>query len=129
MSNLSQFFGASGGIKSIQTVDASQVLIGTVTRYYTWSGNTSINYIDITISPVDVNKTVLIYNVANGGKLIRTGPGFDISGWVPTVGHSATLLNSTTVRISGPSVLFTVSLSYDEQGRGAYASIQVVEFN
>lgn len=129
MSNLSQFFGSGGGIKSIQTIDASQVVIGGATRYYTWSGNTSINYIDITISPVDVNKTVLIYNVANGGKLFGTGPNPDVSGWVPTVGHSATLLNSTTVRISGPSVTFSNVLSYDEQGRGAYASIQVVEFN
>jgi len=128
MSNLSQF-GFGGGIKSIQTVDASQVLLGSISRYYTWSGNTNINYIDITISPVDVNKTVLIYNVANGGSLLRDGPGASLSGWVPTVGHSATLLNSTTVRISGPSILFTVVLSYDEQGRGAYVSIQVVEFN
>lgn len=119
MSTLSQF-GFGGGIKSIQEIFEKQVIYNSV---YTW-GTSSSFLRDITINSVNVNKTILIYDISDGVVPIpATVSNFQIDGFSNVTGNSITLLNSTTVRVSGPSITGT---SYGAQP--ACVNIQVVEF-
>lgn len=125
MSNLSQFFGG-GGIKSIQTFESEQTQ-GVSYPYTTifW-GNASDNYVDITISQVDVNKTVLIYNVGDGGRSEVVSNGWV---WVGYTGHFATILNSTTIRVSGPQISYITFPTNPVIVIKASINVQVIEFN
>lgn len=129
MSSLSQF-GFGGGIKSKQEIVAKQVIynylgglqaVAWTPSYSTPLDSTSI---DITINSVNIDKTILIYNLSDGvrGNRATQQNGF-IDGYGNVTGNTVTLLNSTTIRVSGPS------FSYDGAGtQPAFVNIQVVEF-
>lgn len=133
MSSLSQFFG--GGVKSIQTVNATQTLSGALTNTfnsYTWGAN---DRLDVTINPVDPNKTVLISDIANAS-ISQFDASTNTRGhsYVPYTGHYAEIINSTTIRIHGPNMDFrqvdgNFSNQKDLFPTPAKIHIQVVEFN
>lgn len=134
MSSLSQFF-TSGGIKSIQTVTKSQTLSGAPTdtfNSYIWG---SSEYLDVTINPVDPNKTVLISDIANASiSAFDASTSYRGHSHVPYTGHYAEIINSTTIRIHGPDMTFrqvngNLSNQKDLFPRPAKIHIQVVEFN
>ena len=124
MSNLSQFFGG-GGIKSIQTFESEQTQGGGDPYKTIFWGNASDNYVDITISQVDVNKTVLIYNVGDSGISDRAA----YNTWVGYTGHFATILNSTTIRVSGPQISYITFPTNPVIVIKASINVQVIEFN
>ena len=138
MSTLSQFGSAGGGIKSIQTITRTQnqtlvySFTYTIRRYsLSWKTN-GVNsgedtYIDVTIDPVDPNKTILITDVSISGR--SKGAQFQIAAsFIPTNGlHYAELINSTTLRIQGPSTLY--ESTNGEFGYPATMRVQIVEFN
>ena len=123
MSNLSQFFGG-GGIKSIQTFESEQTQGGGDPYRTIFWGNASDNYVDITISQVDVNKTVLIYNVGDSGLSYTAS-----NDWVGYTGHFATILNSTTIRVSGPQMSYLIGGPNVPIAIKASINVQVIEFN
>jgi hypothetical protein len=145
MSTLSQF-GFGGGIKSIQTITQTQNTNSIDSGGYqsrqstTWStqkrNDEEDTHIDITINPVDPNKTILITDVNMSGSRRTggsTGSGSSPATFVPTNGlHYAELVNSTTLRIKGPSIItYTSSSSFLGNSYPLPTSmrVQIIEFN
>lgn len=129
MSNLSQFFATGGNkIKRIQRVQATQAsYFDGFNSYYRWTGVTA------TISAVDVNKTILVYNTnASNSAIIKGGSGgigdpvTYISSYIQ-YNHYAFLTNSTTISFNGPQIgsnqfgIFTNTLP-------AQLEVQIIEF-
>jgi hypothetical protein len=132
MSSLSQF-GSGGRIKSKQEIVAKQVVyiygaggqrgVAWTPSYLTFLPDSTS--IDITINPVNIDKTILIYNLSDGVQGFRaTQSNAFVDGYANVTGNTVTLLNSTTIRVSGPLFLIYNSAG----GQPAFVNIQVVEF-
>jgi len=141
MSTLSQF-GFGGGIKSIQTITQTQNTNRVAFRRNssTWrkqaQDSEDETHIDITIDPVDPNKTILITDLNVSGAVMRGeylgGSVYQYGDFRPVTGlHYAELIDSTTLRIKGPTILTDL----DDYSIPAIAAIpatmrvQIVEFN
>ena len=115
MSNLSQFFATGGNkIKKIQRVQATQTF--TVASSYGWNGATA------TISAVDVNKTILVYNTNASNSAVYSFGGI-IASYIQ-YNHYAFLTNSTTVTFNGPNISTTPIFAITP----AKLEVQIIEF-
>lgn len=114
MSNLSQFFSGGGGIKSIQRITTTQAYQPSTGRI-NWPST-------ITISSVNVNKTIILVSTNTGYSVSYDGGGGTGLTMITISTPMVALTNSTTLSVDGNPLQGV----YNTAGS---ANIQVVEFN